>query len=76
MDPSVHSYAIWKDPKSLAQVWMCSSQRLLKALKWILIKYGKIEDVQAQEIYKIFLFILEYRYVVLSRGMQLNELTK
>jgi hypothetical protein len=28
MDPSVHPYAIWKDPKSLAQVWTCSSQRL------------------------------------------------
>jgi hypothetical protein len=30
MDPSVHSYAIWKDPKSLAQVWTCSSQRLCR----------------------------------------------
>jgi hypothetical protein len=48
----------------------------LKALKWILIKYGKIEDVQAQEVNKVFLFILEYRYVVLSTGMQLSELTK
>jgi hypothetical protein len=49
---------------------------MLKALKWILIKYGKIEDVQAQEVNKVFLFILEYRYVVLSTGMQLSELTK
>jgi hypothetical protein len=43
---------------------------MLKALKWILIKYGKIEDIQAREIDKVFLFILEYRYDVLSRGMQ------
>jgi hypothetical protein len=48
----------------------------LKALKWLLIKYGKIEDIQAQEIINVFLFILEYRYAVLSRGMQLSELTK
>jgi hypothetical protein len=52
------------------------SNAMLKALKWILIKYGKIDDVQAQEINKVFLIILEYRYVVLSRGMQLSELTK
>jgi hypothetical protein len=42
----------------------------------VLIKYGKIEGIQAQEINKVFLLILEYRYVVLSRGMQLSELTK
>jgi hypothetical protein len=35
-----------------------------------LFKYGKIEYIQAQEINKVFLFILEYRYAVLSRGMQ------
>jgi hypothetical protein len=46
------------------------SKAMLKALKWILTKYGKIEDIQAQEINKVFLFILEYRYAVLSRGMQ------
>jgi hypothetical protein len=39
----------------------------LKALKWILVKYGKIEDIQAQEVVTVF---LEYRYVILSRGMQ------
>jgi hypothetical protein len=42
----------------------------LKALKWILFKYGKVEDIQAQEVDKVFLFILEYRYAVLSRGIQ------
>jgi hypothetical protein len=52
------------------------SKAMLKALKWTSIKYGKIEDIQAQEIDKVFLFILEYRYVVLSRGMQRSELTK
>jgi hypothetical protein len=45
------------------------SKAMLKALKQILIKYGKNEVVQTQEINKVFLFILEYRYVVLSRGM-------
>jgi hypothetical protein len=45
------------------------SKAKLKSLKWILLKYGKIEDMQAQAINKVFLFILEYRYVVLSRGM-------
>jgi hypothetical protein len=49
---------------------MLKSKAKLKALKWILVKYGKIEDIQAQEINKVFLFILEYRYVVLLRGMQ------
>jgi hypothetical protein len=52
------------------------SKAMLKALKWLLIKYGKIEDIQAQEINKVFLFIVEYRYAVLSKGMQLSELTK
>ena len=46
------------------------SKAKLKALKRILLKYGKIEDIQAQEFNKVFLFILEYRYAVLSRGMQ------
>jgi hypothetical protein len=52
------------------------SKAMLKALKQILIKYGKIEDIQAQETDKVFLFILEYRYAVLSSGMQLSKLTK
>jgi predicted PolB exonuclease-like 3'-5' exonuclease len=52
------------------------SKAMLETLKWLLIKYGKIEDVQAQEINKVFSFILDYRYVVLSGGMQLSELTK
>jgi hypothetical protein len=52
------------------------SKAMSKAFKWILIKYDKLEDIQAQEINKVFLFIIEYRYVVLSTGMQLSELTK
>jgi hypothetical protein len=52
------------------------SKAMLKALKWILIKYGMIESVQGLEINEVLLFFLEYRYVVLSRGMQLSELTK
>jgi hypothetical protein len=52
------------------------SKTMLKALEWILIKYGKIEDIQDQEVNKVFLFILEYRCAILSRGMQLSKLTK
>jgi hypothetical protein len=33
------------------------SKAVLKALKWILIKYGKIEVVQAQEINEVFLIL-------------------
>ena len=43
---------------------------MLEALKWKIFKYGKIEDLQAQEVDSVFIFILEYRNVVLSRGMQ------
>jgi hypothetical protein len=52
------------------------SKAMLKALNRILIKYGKIEHIQAQETVEVFLFILEYRYAILSSGMQLSELTK
>jgi hypothetical protein len=31
VDPSGHSYARWKDPKSLAQVWTCSRHRLVES---------------------------------------------
>jgi hypothetical protein len=37
---------------------------------------ARIEVIQAQEINEALLFFLEYMYVVLSRGMQLSELTK
>jgi hypothetical protein len=47
------------------------SKAKLKALKWTLLKYGKIEDIQTQEINKVFLFILEYRYAILSIGCNL-----
>jgi hypothetical protein len=46
------------------------SKAMLKALEWILIKYDNIEDIQSQEVNKVFSFILEYRYAILSRGMQ------
>jgi hypothetical protein len=32
--------------------------------------YGKVEDIQAEEVDMVFLFIPEYRNVVLSRGRQ------
>jgi hypothetical protein len=42
-----------------------------KALKLKLFKYSRIEEIQAQEVDMVFLFNLEYRYVVLSRGVKL-----
>jgi hypothetical protein len=41
-----------------------------KALKLKLFKYAMIEDLQAKGADEIFIFILEYRNVVLSREMQ------
>jgi hypothetical protein len=43
---------------------------MLEALKWKLFKYDKIEDLPAQDVVSVFIFILEYRNVVLSREMQ------
>jgi hypothetical protein len=43
----------------------------LKLLYWKLFKYGTIEDIQDQEVDTVCLSILEYRYAILSRGMQL-----
>jgi hypothetical protein len=43
---------------------------MLEALKLQLLKYGKIENLQAQEADTGFIFILEFGDVVLSRGMQ------
>ena len=43
---------------------------MLEALKRKIFKYGKFEDLQAQEVVLVFIFILEYRNVVLSKGMQ------
>jgi hypothetical protein len=50
-----------KRSTEMSRVRTCSSmdvlksKAMLKALKWILIKYGKIEDVHAQEINNIFI---------------------
>jgi hypothetical protein len=30
----------------------------LKALKWISLEYGKVEDIQSQEVDTVFLFFL------------------
>jgi hypothetical protein len=43
-------------------MYVLKSKAILKAVKWILIKYGKIDVVQAQEISKCF-------YSFLSIGM-------
>jgi hypothetical protein len=41
---------------------MCS-RHWLSALKWKIFKYGKIEDIRAQEVDTIILFIFEYRNI-------------
>jgi hypothetical protein len=49
---------------------LLKTSAMLKSLILELQKYDKIEDLQAQVINKVFSVILEYRYVVPSRGMQ------
>jgi hypothetical protein len=43
---------------------------MLEALKWTLLKYGMIEDIQVQKVDMIFIFIVKYKNVIISRGMQ------
>jgi hypothetical protein len=52
------------------------SKAMLKALKWILIKYGKNEDIQAQEINKVFLLFLSIGMPYYQEGCNISELTK
>jgi hypothetical protein len=50
---------------------------MLKALKWILIKYDNIEDIQAQEINKVLLFLfLSIGMAYYQEGCNISELTK
>ena len=46
------------------------SLAVLEALKRKDQVYGKIEELQAQADFFVFIFILEYRYAVISRGIQ------
>jgi hypothetical protein len=47
------------------------SKAMLKALKWILIKYGKIESVEAQEINKVFSSFLSIGMSYYNEGCNL-----
>jgi hypothetical protein len=51
------------------------SKAMLKALKRIWIKYGKIEDIQAQEINQVYLF-LSIGMPYYQEGCNISELTK
>jgi hypothetical protein len=56
---------------------MLKSNAMLKALKWILIKYDNIEDIQAQEINKVLLFLfLSIGMAHYQEGCNISELTK
>jgi hypothetical protein len=52
------------------------SKAKLKALKWIFLKYGKIEHIQAQEVYTVFYLFLSTRMSYYEEGCNINELTK
>ena len=57
--------------KSLAQVWMCSRQlECCEPSSGYWSMYGTNEDQQAQVDFIVLYLWLEYRYAVLSRGMQ------
>jgi hypothetical protein len=48
----------------------------LKALKWILVKYGKVEDIQAQQVVTVVLFILSICMSYYQEGCNISELTE
>ena len=68
---------LWKNFKSLAQVWMCSNvETMLKALKWKLFKYGKIEDFKAQVINLVLYFALSIGMPYYQEGCNISLKTK
>jgi hypothetical protein len=52
------------------------SKAKLKALKWILLKCGKVEDIQAQEINKGFYLFLSIGTSYYQEGCNIIEFTK
>ena len=46
------------------------SLAMLEALKWKDQVFDKIEELQAQADFFVFIFIFEYRHAILSRGIQ------
>jgi hypothetical protein len=64
-----------KNPKSLAQVWICSRHRL-KALKLELQKDGKIEELQAQEINSVLYLFLSLGMSYYQEGCNTSSKTK
>jgi hypothetical protein len=52
------------------------SKTMLKALKWILIKYGKIEDLQAKVINSVLHLFLSLGIPYHQEGCNISELTK
>ena len=58
--------------KSLAQVWICSRRyyAMLESRVWESQNMAKLKQFEAQVVEMYLIFNLEYRYTVLSRGMQ------
>jgi hypothetical protein len=52
------------------------SKAMLKALKRVLIKCGKIEDIQSQEFNKVFYLFLSICMSYYQEGCNISELTK
>jgi hypothetical protein len=47
---------------------------MLEALKLKLFKYDKFKDSEGQEVDIVFLFIIEYRNIVLTKGCNISFL--
>jgi hypothetical protein len=48
----------------------------LKALKWILLKYGKIEDIKLKRLTRCFYLILSIGMLCYQEECNISELTK
>jgi hypothetical protein len=63
-----------KNPKSLAQVWICSRQcmAMLEALMLELLKYDKVEDLQAQVVDMVLYLFLSIGIPYYQEGYNIS----
>jgi hypothetical protein len=52
------------------------SKGKLKGLKWTLLKYGNIEDIQAQEVDKVFYLFWSIGMSYYQEGCNISKLAK
>jgi hypothetical protein len=76
VDPSGHSHARWRDHKSLLMYGRAEDKAKLNALKWILLKYGKVEDIKLKRLTGCFYLILSIGMPYYQEGCNISELTK